>query len=104
MKQWRICIVGAILVVALLSTTALASGHGHGRHAAGHLRESCAWSVTCLRDADGDGICDVCGRTAHRRVDADGDGIWDTWSGCCTDGDGDLICDTCGQAELPPVK
>ena len=97
MKQWKIGIVGAILAVALLSTTALAAGHGHGRHTA-HLHESCSWSESCARDTDGDGFCDTCGRTVSSHRDASCAGLCAACSAGCADRDGDLVCDSCGQA------
>lgn len=46
MKKWRVGIVGAILVAALVSTTALAAGYGHGWYAntaASIPAGTCAW-------------------------------------------------------------
>lgn len=81
MKKWRVGIVGAILVAALVSTTALAAGYGHGWYAntaASIPAGTCAWMGYCIRDTDGDGVCD-------------------TWDGTCADTDDDGICDTCGR-------
>lgn len=102
MKAWRIGIVSAVLITALVgTTTALAAGPGHhhgwaagtGTTAAAVPAGTCGWTGSCWRDtdgdgirdtwygacadADGDGIRDTCGRTVHGYVDANGDGICD---------------------------
>lgn len=96
MKKWSICIIGAVLAVVLVSTAALASGHGHGQHTA-HLHESCSWSERCARDTDGDGFCDACGRTVASHRDASCAGLCAACSASCADRDGDLVCDHCGR-------
>ena len=78
MKKRRIGL-GAVLllvVIALMgSTTAFAAGYGgHHRWSAG---DGCIWADGCRRDADGDGLCDACGRSVYGYVDADGDGVCD---------------------------
>lgn len=106
MKTWKIGAASAILVMVLVgSTAAVAAGPGgHHRCRAEGIRFSqgtaCAWTEVCWRDtdsdgvwdawhgfcaeADGDGVCDACGRTVHGYEDANGDGICDhygTWGG-----------------------
>lgn len=103
MKKWRMGIASAALATALIGTTAaMAAGGGyhHGwSSAAGAAGSDAATAVSCYcagycwqdtdgdgignvwsgacGDADGDGICDICGRTAYGYVDADGDGVCD---------------------------
>ena len=102
MKKWRIGAVFALAVVALVgSTTAYAAGYGGGHHGwyANHTQAVSttppSWPGSCWRDTDGDGatdtwsgpcadedgdgVCDLCGRTGYGYVDADGNGICDNY-------------------------
>lgn len=96
-KKLGIGLLAVTLVTVLGCTTAFASGHGHGWYSAGNTCTSphtcCSGSGYCLRDTDGDGvldawsapctdadgngICGVCGRTAPTYADANGDGVCD---------------------------
>ena len=85
MKKWKIGLVGAILVTALVGTTA-ASAAGHGGHHRWYAVQgeaappaACPWTDSCWRDTDGDGV-------------------WGTWNGSCVDAGGDGLCDVCGRA------
>lgn len=69
MKRVLTGIMTMVLAASLCAATAFAAGPGCGRY---------------FVDADGDGLCDVCG-VAHARygggnfVDADGDGVCDNF-------------------------
>lgn len=78
MKLWKLGVVGIILVTWLAGGASAAGLHGW-RAGGGEPAPSsvCAWAGTCRQDGNGDGLCDVCGRTAHTYADADGDGICD---------------------------
>lgn len=85
MKRVLTCILILALILALGMATAYAAGPRRGRSdAAG------TWGLTGRQwnwqDANGDGICDNCGRNAV---------------GCSgyADQDGDGICDNCGMAQ-----
>ncbi|WP_297209272.1 hypothetical protein [uncultured Flavonifractor sp.] len=74
MKRIRIAVLAAALVLALGVTTAFAAG-GHHSWTGGDC-----WSRSgaCYVDADGDGVCDNCGRLQGAcYVDADGGGVCD---------------------------
>ena len=90
MRAWKMGIASAVLIAAVLGSTAtaMAGGHHGGGYGysnaastastAGAPAKTCTWTGACWRDADGDGIRD-------------------TWNGTCSDADGDGICDVCGQ-------
>ena len=70
MKKVFAGILSAAIVLSMCSTAAFAAGPGCGRY---------------FVDADGDGICDICG-AAHTQsgggryfVDEDGDGVCDNY-------------------------
>lgn len=71
-------LIAMVLAVFVLSTAALAHGHG-GR--GGYGARTCRSTGVCYTDADGDGVCDnwgtgTCGM-GRAYVDADGDGVCD---------------------------
>ena len=70
-------LIAILLAVFVLSTAALAAGHGRG----GGIR-ACDGTGSSYADANGDGVCDYygTGRGAGRGfgfVDEDGDGVCD---------------------------
>ena len=118
-KKWRkplfrqpgvlTCILILALILALGMATAYAAGPRRGRSDAagtwGLTGRQCNW-----QDANGDGICDNCDRSAvgcSGYADQDGDGICDNCGmgrdhcqqgGCpgCVDLDSDGVCDNRG--------
>lgn len=86
MKKWRIGTVFALAIVALVGgTTAYAAGYGGGHHG-WYASNPPAVSATvlsrsgsCWGDTDGDGVCDLCGRTGYGYVNADDNGICDNY-------------------------
>lgn len=72
-------LIAILLAVFVLSTAALAAGHGRG----GGIR-ACDGTGSSYADANGDGVCDyygtgTCGM-GRAYVDADGDGVCDRYS------------------------
>ena len=128
MKKWMLQLLACGLAVGLCTASAYAWGTGHSTRVAARPCQSqlCTPQSCAFTDADGDGLCDVCGlaggkdcryapcdagegaATAVRSVcygDADGDGICDRCGQaagsrhlCRGDSDGDGICQVCGQA------
>lgn len=71
-------LIAILLAVFVLSTAALAAGHGRG----GGIR-ACDGTGSSYADANGDGVCDyygtgTCGMGCAY-VDADGDGVCDRY-------------------------
>lgn len=106
MKKALATVLTAAVLFGVCATGAWAAGH-HGGGWNTAVGRVCSWndgvcdSHTCRKDADGDGVCDVCGATVTCWEDADGDGVCDscgTSHTCRQDGDGDGICDVCGTA------
>ena len=96
MKKILLGMMAAILVLTM-AAGALAEEAGCGR---GCMRGGSG--VRRYVDADGDGVCDYCGRGGRGSdVDAEGDGGCDHCGqdGCgyYVDADGDGVCDYCGQ-------
>lgn len=109
-------LIGALIVTMVLAAgvaTAYAAGPGRGRNDVGANRAGIcglAGSQCNWQDANGDGICDNCGRNAvgcSGYADQDGDGVCDNCGmgrshcqqgGCpgYVDLDGDRVCDNRG--------
>ena len=54
MKKRITKLLAAVLAVGLCTASVYAAGHGHGTGS----------GALCRGDADGDGVCDLCGLTA----------------------------------------
>lgn len=82
MRKLRLAALAAALVLTLGVTTAAACGGHHAWTGA----DRCGQTGVCFVDADGDGVCDRCGRLRSTcYADADGDGVCDnrgTGLGC----------------------
>ena len=84
MKKWTLRLLAGVLAVGLCTAGAYAYGGGWGAHRVPGTCTAQAYAGRdCRGDADGDGVCDLCGLPAgsgHSCVyqDADGDGICDT--------------------------
>lgn len=95
MKKVLACGLALALTLSVGATALACGGYGHGH--GGHGRRNnanpqcygiCAgYDHDCRNDADGDGLCDICGNGEICPIcDADGDGL----------------CDTCGLAHRHP--
>lgn len=106
MKKALATILAATVLCGVCATGVLAAGHHGGAWSTATARV-CSWADgscanhTCRQDADGDGVCDVCGNAVTCWGDTDGDGVCDscgTSHTCRNDADGDGTCDVCGAA------
>lgn len=106
MKKALATVLAATVLCGVCATGAFAAGH-HGGSWNNVAARVCSWADgscadhTCRKDADGDGVCDVCGNAVTCWSDTDGDGVCDTCGTihtCRNDADGDGICDVCGTA------
>lgn len=106
MKKALATILAATVLCGVCATGVLAAGHHGGAWSTATARV-CSWADgscanhTCRQDADGDGVCDVCGNAVTCWGDTDGNGVCDscgTSHTCRNDADGDGTCDVCGAA------
>ena len=90
-------LIAILLAVFVLSTAALAAGHGR-------CIRACDGTGSSYADANGDGVCDYYGTQSctGSYVDEDGDGVCDHYGtkSCSNyaDDDGDGVCDNAGSA------
>ena len=106
MKKAMATVLAAAVLCGVCATGAFAAGH-HGGVWNTAATRVCSWADgscdehTCRNDADGDGVCDICGTAVTCWGDTDGDGVCDTCGTshtCRNDTDGDGVCDVCGCA------
>lgn len=106
MKKAMATVLAAAVLCGVCATGAFAAGHHGGAWNTAATRV-CSWADgsgdehTCRNDADGDGVCDICGTAVTCWGDTDGDGVCDTCGTshtCRNDTDGDGVCDVCGGA------
>lgn len=91
MKKVLACGLALALTLSAGATALACGGHGHGHGGHGHRNNvqaprygvCAAYDHDCRNDADGDGLCDICGNGEICPL-------------CDTDGDG--LCDSCGFA------
>ena len=91
MKKWMKGILIAGVILALSLTWAFAAGPGRGQGAGDRdrLRDGSGCETCYYVDADGDGLCDNCGK-ANGACRTDGCGRY------FADADGDGLCDNRG--------
>lgn len=94
MKKLQTGIVATALLAAIGVTSAFAAGPGWGwRAGQDAVRPACTGAFCRYTDADGDGVCDVCGRY-DAGVGGNGVGLGNgTGRRYYTDENGDGVCD-----------